>query len=113
MKRKYTLQLRIKFLTWFFIIGLTVSGATAIPLPNELSLLVHLARLREFTSGLNGTVGSTAVDVKLGTFLGAFYILLYLVFVILLPVLVLASTMLTVWQRCVRKEEGCPIIHDL
>ena len=71
-----------------------------------LFLLAHLAGLREFTSVLNGTVGSTAVNVKLGTFLAAVYILLYLASVILVPVLVLAALILMVWQRCVRKEEN-------
>jgi hypothetical protein len=71
-----------------------------------LFLLAHLAGLCEFTSVLNGTVGSTAVNVKLGTFLAAVYILLYLAFVILVPVLVLAALILMVWQRCVRKEES-------
>jgi len=71
-----------------------------------LFMVAHLAGLREFTSVLNGTVGSTAVNVKLGTFLAAVYILLYLASVILVPVLVLAALMLMVWQRCVRKEEN-------
>jgi hypothetical protein len=39
MNRKQTLRRRIKLLTWLFIIGLTWSGATAIPLPNEVNLL--------------------------------------------------------------------------
>lgn len=78
-----------------------------------LFLLAHLAGLREFTSVLNGTVGSTAVDVKLGTFLAAVYVLLYLAFVILVPVLILAATMLMVWRRCVRQAESSPITHDL
>ena len=73
-----------------------------------LFLLAHLAGLCEFTSVLNGTVGSTAVNVKLGTFLAAVYILLYLASVILVPVLVLAALILMVWQRCVRKEENFP-----
>jgi hypothetical protein len=39
MNREQTLHRRIKLLTWLFIIGLVVSGATAIPLPGELNLL--------------------------------------------------------------------------
>jgi len=73
-----------------------------------LFLLAHLAGLREFTSVLNGTVGSTAVDVKLGTFLAMLYILLYLAFVLLVPILILAALLLAIWQRCVRKEECAP-----
>jgi len=39
MNREAQLRLRIKTLTWLFIIGLVVSGATAIPLERELDLL--------------------------------------------------------------------------
>jgi hypothetical protein len=73
-----------------------------------LFLLAHLAGLREFTSVLNGTAGSTAVDVRLGTFLAVVYILLYLAFVILVPVLILAAMLLAAWRRCDRKEESAP-----
>ena len=57
-----------------------------------LFLLAQLAGLREFTSMLNGTVGSVAAGWKLSGFLALIYILLYLAFVILVPVLV--------WRRC-------------
>jgi Na+/pantothenate symporter len=70
-----------------------------------LFLIVQLAGLREFTSVLNGTIGSVAVGWKLSAFLAVIYILLYLAFVILVPVLVLAATLLTIWQRFCRKEE--------
>jgi len=41
MNRIQMLHRRIKLLTWLFIIGLFLSGATAIPLPEELNLLVN------------------------------------------------------------------------
>ena len=41
MNREQHLRRRIKLLTWFFIIGLFVSGATAIPLSGEVNLLVN------------------------------------------------------------------------
>jgi hypothetical protein len=41
MNRERILQNRIKWLTWFFIIGLVISGVTAIPLLTELNLLAH------------------------------------------------------------------------
>ena len=41
MNRDKILRRRIKLLTWLFIIGLVVSGATAIPLSGELNLLVN------------------------------------------------------------------------
>ncbi len=70
-----------------------------------LFLLAHLAGLREFTSVLNGTIGSVAAGWKLSSFLALVYILLYLAFVILVPVLVLAAMILAVAQRFRRKEE--------
>ena len=71
-----------------------------------LFLLAHLAGLREFTSVLNGTVGSVAAGWKLSSFLALVYILLYLAFVILVPVLVLAALILAVWRQCVQKVEN-------
>lgn len=41
MNRELILQ-RIRLLTWLFIIGLFISGATAIPLPSEVNLLTNL-----------------------------------------------------------------------
>jgi hypothetical protein len=40
MNHEQTLRRRIKLLTCFFIVGLSLSGATAIPLQHELTLLV-------------------------------------------------------------------------
>ncbi len=41
MDREQTLRYRIKLLTWLFIIGLVLSGVTAIPLQSEVSLLAN------------------------------------------------------------------------
>lgn len=68
-----------------------------------LFLVVHLAGFREDTSVLNGTIGSVALGWDLSTFLAAIYIMVYLAFVIVVPVLVLAATILTVWQRLRQK----------
>jgi len=77
-----------------------------------LFLLAHLAGLREFTSVLNGTVGSVAAGWKLSSFLALVYILLYLAFVILVPVLVLAALILAVGRRCVQKADNSHITSD-
>ena len=77
-----------------------------------LFLLAHLAGLREFTSVLNGTIGSVAAGWKLSGFLALIYILLYLAFVILVPVLLLAAMILAVWQRCLQKEESSRITPE-
>ncbi len=55
MNREQILRRRIQWLTWFFIIGLVVSGATAIPLMGELDLLVSWF-------GLAGQTSATATS---------------------------------------------------
>lgn len=42
MNRERVLRRRIKLLTWLFIVGLVLSGATAIPLPTEVNLLANV-----------------------------------------------------------------------
>ena len=66
-------------------------------------LLLHLAGLREFTSVLNGTVGSLALGWKASGFLAVIYIASYLAFVVLVPVLVLAAMFLMAWERFRKK----------
>lgn len=68
-----------------------------------LFLLVHLAGLREYTDILAGTIGSLDLGWKLSTFLAGIYIFLYLAFVLLVPALLLAATILTVWQQLRQK----------
>ena len=62
-------------------------------------LLLHLVGLREYTSVLNGTVGSVALGWKLSGFLAVIYIVAYLAFVVLVPVLILAAMILMAWQK--------------
>jgi hypothetical protein len=50
MHREQTLRRRIKLLTWLFIIGLALSGTTAIPLPGELNLLVNFCGANDKSS---------------------------------------------------------------
>ncbi len=68
-----------------------------------LFLVVHLAGFREFTGILNGTIGSLTLGWNLSAFLAVIYILLYLAFVILVPVLILAAVILAIRRRCIRK----------
>lgn len=42
MNREPLLRRRVKWLTWLFVIGLLVCGATAIPLVEEVRILVRL-----------------------------------------------------------------------
>src|SRR5437879_3454697 len=48
MTREQILRRRIKVLTWFFILGLILSGATAIPLPSEVDWLVKVTGANQF-----------------------------------------------------------------
>ena len=52
MNREEQLRRRIKWLTWLFIVGLFISGVTAIPLNWELDLMVNWF-------GLSGQTSST------------------------------------------------------
>lgn len=61
MSRDQILLRRIKWLTWFFIVGLVISGATAIPLVTELDLLTKWF-------GLQGQTSATATS-ELGRWL--------------------------------------------
>jgi hypothetical protein len=62
-------------------------------------LLLHLAGLREYTSVLNGTVGSVALGWKVSGFLAVIYIATYLAFVVLVPIMVLAAAIIALWRR--------------
>ena len=61
MSREQNLRRRIKCFTWFFIIGLVLSGATAIPLRWELGQLTNWF-------GLTGQTSTTATS-ELGRWL--------------------------------------------
>jgi len=69
-------------------------------------LLVHLAGLYEYTSVLNGTIGPGSAGWGISAFLGIAYIIIYLAFVILAPVLILAAAILAVWQRYLNNEKA-------
>jgi len=59
MNREHLLRQRIKLFTWLFVIGLAISGATAIPLVTELDCLVKwtgAARLVEAPDSTNAPV---------------------------------------------------------
>jgi hypothetical protein len=62
-------------------------------------LIVHLCGLREFTSVLNGTMGSTQVSRGVAAFLGIIYVVVYVGFVVLVPILILAAGLLKIGER--------------
>lgn len=73
-----------------------------------LFIIVQLAGLREFTSVLNGTIGSTNLSWQTASFLGAAYIFVYLGFVLGVPILILAAGILKTWQRIAAGKETEP-----
>lgn len=55
MNREQVLRRRIKLLTWLFIIGLVISGVTAIPLVAELDWLTGLTGARQLVETPDST----------------------------------------------------------
>jgi hypothetical protein len=55
--------------------------------------------LKEYTSVLSNTTGSVEAGFWLSAFLGLAYISLYLAFVLLVPIFLLAAAMLSGWKR--------------
>lgn len=64
-----------------------------------LFLIVNLAGMRQYTSVLNGTVGSTSLDWQTASFLGAAYVMVYLAFILGVPTLVIGACILSLWRR--------------
>ena len=64
MHREQVLRLRIKALTWLFIIGLVLSGATAIPLPWELDRLAELTGAAQLVDTKGAARGQPALPVR-------------------------------------------------
>src|ERR1051326_8065409 len=60
------------------------------------------SELREFTSILNGTVGSVALGWHLSLFFGLLYIVVYFAFVLLAPTLLIAGGLLVLWKKVVK-----------
>ena|ERR1051326_357616 len=64
--------------------------------------LISACGLREFTSILNGTVGSVALGWHLSLFFGLLYIVVYFAFVLLAPTLLIAGGLLVLWKKVVK-----------
>jgi len=61
--------------------------------------VAHLFGLREHTSFLNGTTGSVDLGYELSTLLGITYLVLYFAVVLLVPILVLAAGLVSLWLK--------------
>jgi hypothetical protein len=69
-----------------------------------LFIIANLAGLREFTSVLNGTVGSTTLDWQTASFLGTAYVMVYLAFVLGAPTLLISAGILALWRKLAGKK---------
>ncbi len=57
--REQILRQRIKLLTWLFIVGLVISGVTAIPLLTELDWLTKISRADSLAQSTSGPAWAT------------------------------------------------------
>jgi hypothetical protein len=67
-----------------------------------LYFVVSAFGLREFTSILNGTMGSVSLGWHMSLFLGLLYIVSYLAFVLGAPTLLIAAGILLLWKKIVK-----------
>jgi hypothetical protein len=70
-----------------------------------LFLIANLAGMRQFTSILNGTIGSTTLNWQTAAFLGAAYVFVYLAFVLGAPTMLIAAGILKLWQKVAAKKD--------
>jgi hypothetical protein len=71
-----------------------------------LFLVANLAGMRQFTSVLNGTVGSTSLDWQTASFLGAAYVMVYLVFILGAPTLIIGAGILALLRKFAASKES-------
>jgi hypothetical protein len=64
--------------------------------------IISACGLRDFTSILNGTMGSVSLGWHLSAFFGLLYIISYLAFVLVTPTLLIAAGILVLWKRIVK-----------
>ena len=73
-----------------------------------LFLIANFAGMRQYTSVLNGTVGSTNLDWQTASFFGAAYVMVYLAFVLGTPTLMIAAGILALCRKFAGNKEN----HD-
>jgi hypothetical protein len=59
----------------------------------------ELLGLREYTTFLSGTSGNINLSWQMASLLGLIHLLLYVAFVLLVPILLITAGLLTVWNR--------------
>ena len=92
----------LKFVHWRFFAGSRIMSARGFlvrALVLSLVFLVcHLAGFRAYTSILCGTYPSAEWAASIQALLGLLYVIVYLAFTVLVPVLLIAATLLFAWD---------------
>ena len=65
--RTKTIRRRVRLLTWLFIAGLVLSGATAIPLESEVNGLVRFTGAGRMAGGAGSMEAPAWVDSQFGS----------------------------------------------
>ena len=68
----------------------------------------ELCGLREYTSFLSGTSANPDMSWETAAILGLIHLLLYVAFILLVPVSLIAAGLLMVWNRWTRRERTQP-----
>lgn len=66
-----------------------------------LFCISELLGLREYTTFLSGTSANVNLSWHLASFLGLIHLLLYVAFILLAPVLLIAAGLLAAWNRLI------------
>ena len=73
---------------------------------SAMFLITEAAGLRDFASVLNGTVGSMTLGWEGSIILAVIYVVAYLAFVVLMPILLLAALIQWGWRRILTSSAG-------
>ena len=76
-------------------------------------LVAQLIGLREFTTVLTGTAGSVQLGWRMSAFLGLLYLCIYLAFVLLVPMLLIAATLLALYRKYTESHVQSPVDQPL
>jgi hypothetical protein len=71
-------------------------------------LVAQLIGLREFTTVLTGTAGSVQLGWRMSAFLGLLYLCIYLAFVLIVPMLLIAATLLALYRKYTQSQVRSP-----
>jgi hypothetical protein len=66
----------------------------------------ELAGLREYTTFLSGTSGNPSMDWQTAAVLGLIHLLLYVAFILFVPVSLITAGLLSVWNYWTRRSVG-------